>query len=173
MGWICCGTPKSKTLVPSAGTAIHSAIQFLGVSVIQNLWMGGSWENSSIDQITLLRVIPTMTFIHLLLANLLAFYLANILALYLAYLLAFYLTFYLAFCLAYLLAFYLAYLRTFYLAYLLALYLAYLIAFYLAYLLASYLTFYLAYLLAFYLAFEVQRCALSSEGPRLRSSGAH
>ena len=46
-------------------------------------------------------------------------------------------------------------------------------AFYLAYLLAFYLTFYLAYLLAFYLAFEVQRCALSSEGPRLRSSGAH
>ena len=40
MGWICCGTPKSKTLVPSAGTAIHSAIQFLGVSVIQNLWWG-------------------------------------------------------------------------------------------------------------------------------------
>ena len=35
------------------------------------------------------------------------------------------------------------------------------------------LTFYLAYLLAFYLALEVQRCALSSEGPRLRSSGAH
>ena len=46
-------------------------------------------------------------------------------------------------------------------------------AFYLAYLLAFYLTFYLAYLLAFYLAFEVQRCALSLEGPRLRSSGAH
>ena len=46
-------------------------------------------------------------------------------------------------------------------------------AFHLAYLLTFYLTFYLAYLLAFYLAFEVQRCALSSEGPRLRSSGAH
>ena len=46
-------------------------------------------------------------------------------------------------------------------------------AFYLAYLLAFYLTFYLAYLLAFYLAVEVQRCALSWEGPRLRSSGAH
>ena len=44
-----------------------------------------------------------------------------------------------------------------------------LMAFYLAYLLA----FYLAYLLAFYLAFGVQRCALNSEGPRLRSSGAH
>ena len=29
------------------------------------------------------------------------------------------------------------------------------------------------YLLAFYLAVEVQRCALSWEGPRLRSSGAH
>ena len=40
---------------------------------------------------------------------------------------------------------------------------------YLAYLLA----FYLAYLLAFYLAVEVQRCPLSSEGPRLRSSAAH
>jgi len=46
-------------------------------------------------------------------------------------------------------------------------------AFYLAYLLAFYLTFYLAYLLAFYLAVEVQRCALSWDGPRLRSSGAH
>ena len=44
-----------------------------------------------------------------------------------------------------------------------------LMAFYLAYLIA----FYLAYLLAFYLAFGVQRCALNSEGPRLRSSGAH
>ena len=35
------------------------------------------------------------------------------------------------------------------------------------------MAFYLAYLLAFYLAVEVQRCALSWEGPRLRSSGAH
>ena len=65
----------------------------------------------------------------------------------------------------------------FYLAYLLAFYLAYLLAFYLAYLLAFYLTFYLAYLLAYLLAFylpvEVQRCPLSSEGPRLRSSSAH
>ena len=108
-------------------------------------------------------------FWHIIHTNLLAFYLANILALYLAYLLAFYLTFYLAFYLAYLLAIYLAYLLTFYLAY----HLANLMAFYLAYLLAFYLTFYLAYLLAFYLAFEVQRCALSSEGPRLRFSGAH
>ena len=107
-------------------------------------------------------------FWHIIYSNLLAFYLANILALYLAYLLAFYLTFYLAFYLAYLLAFYLAYLLTFYLAYLLAYHLANLMAFYLAYLLAIYLTFYLAYLLAFYLAFEVQRCALNSEGPRLR-----
>ena len=40
---------------------------------------------------------------------------------------------------------------------------------YLAYLLALYL----AYLLAFYLAVEVQRCTLSWEGPRLRSSDAH
>ena len=31
----------------------------------------------------------------------------------------------------------------------------------------------LAYLLAFYLAVEVQRCTLSWEGPRLRSSSAH
>ena len=117
----------------------------------------------------------------LLLAYLLAFYLAYLLqyvlayllALYLAYLLAFYLTFYLA----YLLAFYLAYLLAFYLAYLLAFYLANILALYLAYLLAFFLTFYLAfylaYLLAFYLAVEVQRCSLSSEGPRLRSSGAH
>ena len=55
------------------------------------------------------------------------------------------------------------------LAYLLAFYLANILALYLAYLLASFLTFYLAY----YLAVEVQRCSLSSEGPRLRSSGAH
>ena len=67
---------------------------------------------------TLLRVIPTVTFIDLLLANLLAFYLT--------YLLAFDL------------AFYLAYLLTFYLAYLLAFYLANLLAFSLAYLLAFY-----------------------------------
>ena len=87
------------------------------------------------------------------LANLLAFYLANILALYLAYLLAFYLTVYLA--------------------YLLAFCLAYLLAFYLAFYLTFYLAFYLAYLLAFYLAVQIQRCPLSSEGPRLRSSGAH
>ena len=118
----------------------------------------------------------------------------------LANLLAFYLTYFLAFYLA------------FYLAYLLALYLAYLLAYYLlkssnilsgispgtlsgisfgilsgiSSRILFYLTFYLAYLLAFYLAFEVQRCALSSEGqvevqqcalssagPRLRSSGAH
>ena len=117
----------------------------------------------------------------MLLANLLAFYLANILALYLAYLLAFYLAYILAFCLAYLLVFYLAYLLAFYLAYLLAyllaFYLAYLLAFYLAYLrlfyLTFYLAFYLAYLVAFYLVVEVHRCPLSSEGPRLRSSGAH
>ena len=101
----------------------------------------------------------------LLLANLLAFYLTYLLAFYLAYLLAFYL--------AYLLAFYLAYLLQYVLAYLLALYLAYLLTFYLAYVLANILALYLAYLLAFYLAVEVQPCSLSSEGPRLRSSGAH
>ena len=79
----------------------------------------------------------------------------------------------------------------FYLANLLACYLAYLLAFYLAYLLAFYLTFYLAlylaYLLAFYLAVEVHKCPLTSgrsqvevqwcpltsEGPGLRSTGAH
>ena len=48
---------------------------------------------------------------------------------------------------------------------LLAFYLANILALYLEYFLAFYLTFYLAYLLAFDLAFEVQRCALSSEGP--------
>ena len=62
-------------------------------------------------------------------------------------------------------AFYLA----FYLANLLAFNLANILALYLIY----HLAFYLAYLLAFYLAVEVQRCSLSSEGPRLRSSGAH
>jgi len=41
-----------------------------------------------------------------------------------------------------------------------------------AFYLTCYLSFYLAYLLAFYLAVEVQRGSLSSEGPRLRSSGA-
>ena len=95
----------------------------------------------------------------------LAFYLANLLAFYLAFnlanILALYLIYHLAFYLAYLLAFYLAYLPAFYLAYLLAFYLT------------CYLAFYLAYLLAFYLAVEVQRCSLSSEGPRLRSSSAH
>ena len=125
-------------------------------------------SRSFVLKITLLRVIPTMTYVLLLanllafdlafyLANLPAFYLANILALYLAYLLAYLLTSYLAFYLAYLLA------------YLLAFYLAYLLAFYLTF----YVAFYLAYLLAFYLAVEAQRCPLSSEGPRLRSSGAH
>ena len=104
------------------------------------------------------------------LANLLAFYLANILALYLAYLVAFYLAYQNSFYLAYLLAFYLAYLLAFYLLTLyVAFYLAYLLAFYLT----CYLAFYLAYLLAFYLAVEVQWCSLSSEGHRLRSSGAH
>ena len=130
------------------------------------------------------------------LAYLLQYFLAYLLALYLAYLLTFYLAFYLAnllaFYLANILALYLAYRHTFwhsiwhifwhfiwhifwhiFLAYLLAYHLANLMAFYMAYLLAFYLTFYLAYLLAFYLAFEVQRCALNSEGPRLRSSGAH
>ena len=46
---------------------------------------------------------------------------------------------------------------------------AYILAVYLAYILAVFL----AYILAFHLAAEVQRCPLSSEGPRLRSSGAH
>ena len=130
----------------------------------------------NVTKITLLRVIPTMTFIDLLLANLLAFYLPYLLAFdpafYLAYLLAYilvyllacllafylaylledvlaYLLFYLAFYLAYLLAYYLANLLGFYLAYLVAVYLIFYLAFYLAYLLA----FYLAYLLAFYLVY--------------------
>ena len=111
------------------------------------------------------------------LAYLLTLYLAYLLAFYLAYLLASYLAFYLANLLAlypaYLLAFYLTFYLAFYLACLLAFYLAYLMAFYLACLLAYLLTLYLAYLLAFCLAVEVQRCALSREGPRLRSSGAH
>ena len=98
-------------------------------------------------KITLLRVIPTMTFIDLLLANLLAFYLT--------YLLAFDPAFYLAYLLAYILVYLLACLLAFYLAYLLADVLAYLLAFYLAYLLAYYLAnllgFYLAYLVAVYL----------------------
>ena len=113
------------------------------------------------NTITLLRVIPTMTFIDLLLANLLAFYLT--------YLLAFDPAFYLAYLLAYILVYLLACLLAFYLAYFLADVLAYL----LAYLLAFHLTFYLAYLLAFYLPVEVQQCTLSWGGPRLRSSGAH
>ena len=54
------------------------------------------------NKVTLLRVIPTMTFIYLLLANLLAFYLRYLLAFYLAYLLAFYLAYLLAYVLAYL-----------------------------------------------------------------------
>ena len=49
-----------------------------------------------------------------------------------------------------------------------AFYVAYILAVYLAYILAVFL----AYILAFHLAAEVQR-SLSSEGPRLRSSGAH
>ena len=109
----------------------------------------------------------------LLLAYLLAFYLAYLLAFYLAYLMAFYLANLLAYVraniLALYLAFYLAYLLAFYLANILALYPAYLLAFFLTF----YLAFYLAYLLAFYLAVEAQRCSLSSEGPRLRPSGAH
>ena len=134
------------------------------------------------------------------LAYLLAFYLAYLLAFYLTFYLAFYLAYLLAFYLAYLLTFYLAY-HTFWHSiwhifwhsiwhsfwhstwhiwhsiwhifwHIIWHIFWHLMAFYLAYLLAFYLTFYLAYLLAFYLAFEVQRCALSSEGPRLRSSGA-
>ena len=71
------------------------------------------------------------------------------------------------FYLAYILAFYVA----FFLAYILAFYVAYILAVYLAYILAVFL----AYFLAFHLAAEVQRCpvSLGSEGPWLRSSGAH
>ena len=115
-----------------------------------------------------------MTFIALLLENLLAFYLTYLLAFDLAFYLAYLLTFYLAYLLAYLLAFdlafYLAYLLAylltsylafyvanllaFYLANILALYLAYLLAFHLAYLLAFYLAYLLAYVLAYLVAFH-------------------
>jgi len=71
------------------------------------------WE---IHVITLLRVIPTMTFIDLLLANLLAFYLTYLLASDLAFYLAYLMAFYLAYLLAFYLTFYLAYLLAFYLA---------------------------------------------------------
>ena len=98
------------------------------------------WERVK-KTITLLRVIPTMTFIRFVtgkssgilsdisflafyLAYLLAFYLANIPALYLAYLVAFYLAYLLAYLLTSYLAFYLANLLAFYLANILALYLA-------------------------------------------------
>ena len=70
-------------------------------------------------QITLLRVIPTMTSIRLL-----AFYLTYLLAFYLAYLLAFYLAYLLAFYLAYLLQYVLAYLLAYLLTFFLTLYLA-------------------------------------------------
>ena len=126
----------------------------------------GTWPAGSCMQKKLyVELSPPWHLYVLLLANLLAFYLTYLLAFYLAYLLAFYLAYLLAFYLAYLLQYVLAYLLTFYLANILA----YLLAFYLTF----YLAFYLAYLLAFYLAVEVQRCPLSLEGPRLRSSGAH
>jgi len=51
-------------------------------------------------------------------------------------------------------------------------FLAYILAFYVAFYVAYILAVYPAYILAFHLAAEVQRCPLSSEGPRLRSSGA-
>ena len=117
-------------------------------------------------QITLLRVIPTLAFQVIysdicfdILPNILSD--ISILIFYLAYLPAFYLVYILAFYLAYILAFYVAF------------FLAYILAFYVAYILAVYLAYMLAYILAFHLAAEVQRCPLSSEGPRLRSSGAH
>ena len=100
-------------------------------------------------KITLLRVIPTMTFIHFVTgksSGILSDIYSGILSRISSGILS-------AYLLAYLLAFYLAYLLQYVLAYLLALY--------------------LAYLLAFYLAVEVQRCTLSWAGPRLRSSGAH
>ena len=75
--------------------------------------------------------------------------------------------FYLAYILAFYVAFFLAYILAFYVAF----YVAYILAVYLAYILAVFL----AYFLAFHLAAEVQRCpvSLGSEGPWLRSSGAH
>ena len=106
-------------------------------------------------KVTLLRVIPTLAF------QVIYSDIYFDILLYLAYLPAFYLVYILAFYLAYILAFYVA----FFLAYILAFY----VAFYVAYILAVFL----AYILSFHLAAEVQRCLLSWEGPRLRSSGAH
>ena len=134
-------------------------------------------KDSRPGQITLLRVIPTLAFqviysdIYFDIApNILSeFYLTSILIFYLAYLPAFYLVYILAFYLAYILAFYVAFFLTYILAFYVAFYVAYTLAVYLAYMLAVFL----AYILAFHLAAEVQRCPLSSEGPRLRSSGAH
>ena len=126
----------------------------------------------------------------------LAYHLAFYLAYFLLYVLAYLLALYLAYLLAYLLAFYLAYLLAFYLAYLLQHVLAYLLAFFLTF----YLAFYLAYFCHSIWPLrssgahwaqrvpgwgpavltelgrsqvEVQRCSLSSDGPRLRSSSAH
>ena len=113
---------------------------------------------------TLLRVIPTVAF-QVIYSNILCdidsdslsgisyFFLVYILAFYLAYILAFYVAFYLACILSFYVAFFLAYMLAFYVAYILVVF--------------------LAHILAFHLATEVQRCRLSSEGPRLRSSGAH
>ena len=151
---------------------------FLGQPTWKSMW-------SDYWKITLLPVIPTMTFIDFLTgkssgilsdisSGILSGISSGILSgkssgIYLAYLLAYYLANLLGFYLAYLVAVYLIFYLAFYLAYLLAFYLAYLLAFYLVYL----LTFYLAYLLAFYLPVEVQQCTLSWEGLRLMSSGAH
>ena len=109
------------------------------------------------NQITLLRVIPTMTFIRFVTgksSGILSGISSGIL-------------FYLANLLAYLLAFYLAYLLAFYLTFYLALYLAYLLAFYLA------VEVHKCLLTSGRSQVEVQWCPLTSEGPGLRSTGAH
>ena len=71
------------------------------------------------------------------------------------------------------LAFYLPSIQAFILAFYLASILVFFLAFYLASIQAFILVFYLASILTFFLAVEVQRCSTRSEGPRLRSSGAH
>ena len=120
----------------------------------------------TMSTITLLRVIPH--FKSYILTFYLTFYLTSILIFYLAYRPAFYLVYILAFYLAYILAFYVAFFLAYILAFYVAFYVAYILAVYLAYILAVFL----AYILAFHLAAEVQWCPLSSEGPRLKSSGA-
>ena len=111
----------------------YSVIFYSYVSVYQRVESLNYWY---VKKITLLRVIPTMTFIDFLTgkssgilsdisSGILSGISSGILsgksdAFYLAYLLAFYLAFYLAYLLAYILTYLLAFYLAFYLAYLLA-----------------------------------------------------